>query len=136
MLDHIAKPIDVDSMFATIAKWIKPRHPHAVPVPQPADRLTVQRAGEHEPGTSAPSSALDNIEGIDPSNYSYWNFGCTQQRNLAALVDTPADLVQPRGETPVYTARRAVVLDKYRKGEPTPTKNPEADKAKISEIAK
>ena len=77
-----------------------------------------------------------NIEGIDPSNYSYWNFGCTQQRNLAAMVDTPADLVQPRGETPAYTARRTVVLDKYRKGEPTATKNQDADKAKISDIAK
>jgi len=77
-----------------------------------------------------------NIEGIDPSNHAHWNFGCTQQHNLAAMVDTPADLVQPRGETPAYTARRTVVLDKYRKGEPTATKNPEADKAKISDIAK
>ena len=77
-----------------------------------------------------------NIEGIDPSNHSYWNFGCTQQRNLAAMVATPSDLVQPRGETPAYTARRTVVLEKYRKGEPTPTKNPEAEKAKISDIAK
>ena len=77
-----------------------------------------------------------NIEGIDPSNHAYWNFGCAQQHNLAALVDTPADLVQPRGETPAYTARRTVVLDKYRKGESTSTKNPEAEKAKISEIGK
>jgi pilus assembly protein CpaD len=77
-----------------------------------------------------------NIEGIDPSNHSYWNFGCAQQHNLAAMVDTPTDLVQPRGETPVYTARRTVVLDKYRKGEPTATKNQDADKAKISDIAK
>ena len=30
----------------------------------------------------------------------YWNFGCASQRNLAAMVDNPADLVQPRGETP------------------------------------
>jgi len=77
-----------------------------------------------------------NIEGIDPSNHAYWNFGCTQQRNLAAMVDTPADLVQPRGETPAYTARRTFMLDKYRKGDPTPTKNPEVEKGKISEIAK
>jgi pilus assembly protein CpaD len=77
-----------------------------------------------------------NIEGIDPSNHAYWNFGCTQQRNLAAMVDTPADLVQPRGETPAYTARRTFVLEKYRKGEPTAAKNPEAEKAKISDIAK
>ena len=77
-----------------------------------------------------------NVQGIDPSNYSYWNFACAQQHNLAAMVDTPADLAQPRGETPAYTARRTIVLDKYRKGEPTGTKNADTEKAKISEIGK
>jgi len=56
------------------------------------------------------------VDGIDATNHSYWNYGCSQQRNLAAMVDTPADLVQPRGETAAYAARRSVVLDKYRKG--------------------
>jgi pilus assembly protein CpaD len=50
-------------------------------------------------------------------NRPYWNLGCASQRNLAAMVDNPADLVQPRGEAPVYAARRAVAVDKYRKGE-------------------
>jgi pilus assembly protein CpaD len=50
-------------------------------------------------------------------NRQYWNFGCANQRNLAAMVDNPADLVQPRGEQPAYTARRSVVIEKYRKGE-------------------
>ena len=49
------------------------------------------------------------------------------QRNLAAMVDNPADLVQPRGETPPYTARRTMVLDKYRKGEATATIYPDAE---------
>lgn len=77
-----------------------------------------------------------NVEGIDPSNHSYWNFGCTQQHNLAAMAANPADLAQPRGESPAYAARRSVILDKYRKGEPTATRNPDSDKAKISEIGK
>jgi pilus assembly protein CpaD len=77
-----------------------------------------------------------NPEGIDPSNHSYWNFGCSQQHNLAVLAENPADLAQPRGESPAYAARRSVVLDKYRKGEPTATRNPDADKGKISDIAK
>jgi pilus assembly protein CpaD len=69
-------------------------------------------------------------------NQPYWNLGCANQRNLAAMVDNPADLVQPRGETPSYTARRSVVLDKYRKGE-----NPSAiytgyDTGKISDLGK
>ena len=33
-------------------------------------------------------------------NQPYWNLGCATQRNLAAMVDNPSDLVQPRGETP------------------------------------
>jgi pilus assembly protein CpaD len=50
-------------------------------------------------------------------NRPYWNLGCASQRNLAAMVDNPSDLVQPRGETPVYAARRSVMMDKYRKGD-------------------
>jgi pilus assembly protein CpaD len=73
----------------------------------------------------------------DPSymqNRPYWNFGCANQRNLAAMVAEPADLVQPRGETPSYTARRTTVLDKYRKGESTATNNPNENKGKISDV--
>jgi pilus assembly protein CpaD len=83
-----------------------------------------------------PKDLGPSIEGNGATNHSYWNFGCSQQRNLAALVDSPADLVQPRGETPAYAARRAVVLDKYRKGEATSTRNPDTDKGKISDIGK
>ena len=54
-------------------------------------------------------------------NRQYWNLGCANQRNLAAMVANPADLVQPRGETPSSTQRRTVVLDKYRKGESAET---------------
>jgi pilus assembly protein CpaD len=83
-----------------------------------------------------PKDLAPSFDGIDASNHAYWNFGCSEQRNLAAMVDNPTDLVQPRGETPVYAARRAVVLDKYRKGESTATRNPDTDKAKISDIGK
>lgn len=70
------------------------------------------------------------------TNEPYWNLGCAMQRNLASMVDDPADLVQPRGESPAYAARRSVVLDKYRKGEPTATQTPDADKGKISDVGK
>ena len=49
-------------------------------------------------------------------NQQYWNLGCSSQRNLAAMVDNPADLVQPRAETPAYTMRRTTVMEKYRAG--------------------
>ena len=69
-------------------------------------------------------------------NKSYYNFGCAYQRNMAAMVDNPADLVQPRSETPAYTTRRSTAFDKYRKGTSTATTYPEADKAKLSDTGK
>jgi pilus assembly protein CpaD len=69
-------------------------------------------------------------------NKQYYNFGCAHQRNLAAMIDEPADLVQPRAESPAYTMRRNAAFDKYRKGAPTTTTYPEADKAKLSDTGK
>jgi pilus assembly protein CpaD len=69
-------------------------------------------------------------------NKSYYNFGCANQRNMAAMVDNPSDLVQPRPETAAYTARRTQAFEKYRKGTTTTTNYPEADKAKLSDTGK
>jgi pilus assembly protein CpaD len=68
------------------------------------------------------------------ANKQYYNFGCANQRALAAQVAEPADLVQPRAETPVSAQRRAIVFDKYRKGEGTATNYPDANKGKISDV--
>jgi pilus assembly protein CpaD len=67
-------------------------------------------------------------------NREYWNFGCASQRNLAAMVENPADLVQPRGEAPPYTPQRSTVLGKYGRGESTATIYPDANKGKISDV--
>jgi pilus assembly protein CpaD len=69
-------------------------------------------------------------------NQPYWNLGCASQRNLAAMVENPADLVQPRGETPAWTPRRTVVLEKYRKGENPSGNYLGYDTGKISDIGK
>jgi pilus assembly protein CpaD len=69
-------------------------------------------------------------------NKSYYNFGCAHQRNLAAMIDEPSDLVQPRAETPAYTIRRSTAFEKYRKGQSTTTLYPEADRAKLSDTGK
>jgi pilus assembly protein CpaD len=66
------------------------------------------------PADIGPSFNRDYRENQPP-----WNYGCATQRNLAAMVENPADLVQPRGEAPVYTMRRTTVLEHYRKGDPT-----------------
>jgi pilus assembly protein CpaD len=75
----------------------------------------------------------------DPSyseNKSYHNFGCAYQRNMAAMIDNPSDLVQPRPETPAYMPRRSNAFEKYRSGTATSTAYPEADKAKLSDTGK
>src|ERR1700761_2741829 len=59
-------------------------------------------------------------------NKSYYNFGCAYQHNMAAMVDNPAYLAQPRAETPAYTVRRTEGYEKYRKGATTTTPYPEA----------
>jgi pilus assembly protein CpaD len=69
-------------------------------------------------------------------NKSYYNFGCAYQRNMAAMVANPADLVQPRPETPAYTVRRTEGFEKYRTGKTTATDYPEGDKAKLSDAGK
>ncbi|MGJ4884631.1 MULTISPECIES: CpaD family pilus assembly protein [unclassified Bradyrhizobium] len=70
------------------------------------------------------------------SNQHYQNFGCATQRNLAAMIDNPADLEQPRSEMAAYTPRRSALFEKYRKGESTAVAYPESDKAKLSDTGK
>jgi pilus assembly protein CpaD len=69
-------------------------------------------------------------------NKEYFNYGCAYQRNMAAMIDNPSDLVQPRPETPPYTVRRTEAFEKYRKGATTTTNYPEADRAKLSDTGK
>src|SRR6202021_5174 len=69
-------------------------------------------------------------------NKSYYNFGCAYQHNMAAMIDNPSDLIQPRPETPAYTMRRTEGFDKYRKGTTTATEYPESEKAKLSDAGK
>jgi len=69
-------------------------------------------------------------------NKQYYNFGCATQRNLAASVAEPADFVQPRAEGPVYTAKRAAAMDKWRKGTGPATTYPDATKGAISDLGK
>jgi pilus assembly protein CpaD len=82
------------------------------------------------PQDIGPSFNRDYFENQPP-----WNFGCASQRNLAAEVDNPADLVQPRGETAAYTMRRTTVMEKYRVGQPTGESSENAS-AKISDVGK
>lgn len=70
----------------------------------------------------------------DPGNRSYPNLGCATQRNLAAMVANPRDLVEPRGMTPRSSERRDVIWDKYIKGEATIAEKADEEKAKVSDV--
>jgi pilus assembly protein CpaD len=78
------------------------------------------------------ANTLNSLE-----NKPYWNLGCASQRNLAAMVANPADLVQPRAETPASAARRSVMFGNYLRGEVTSSKEPDSfNAAKISDVGK
>jgi pilus assembly protein CpaD len=82
------------------------------------------------PEDIGPSFDRDYFENQPP-----WNFGCATQRNLAAMVADPTDLVQPRAEAPVYTMRRTTVLEHYRTGAPTSsTENSGSSAGRITDI--
>lgn len=69
-------------------------------------------------------------------NRPYWNLGCANQRNLAAMVAHPADLVQPRNETPAWTPRRTTVLEKYRAGQSPETIYPRQNVGAVSNVGR
>ena len=54
-----------------------------------------------------------------PNNLPMPNLGCASQKNLAAMIANPADLIAPRTMTPHSGERRDVVWDKYQKGDTT-----------------
>ncbi|MEA2945935.1 MAG: pilus assembly protein CpaD [Alphaproteobacteria bacterium] len=81
-----------------------------------------------------PHDTGPTIDREHSENREYWNFGCASQRNFAAQVDNPSDLVQPRGEGPTYTPRRTMVFEQYRRGVESATVYVNPDKGKISDI--
>jgi pilus assembly protein CpaD len=119
--------------------------PYAIAVRpyQPTNRVAIATVRLNYPRVSAeagpcglwPADLGPTYEPQHFENKPYWNLGCATQRNLAAMVDNPADLVQPRGESPVYAARRSVVLGKYGRGDSTATNAP-AVKGTISEVGR
>jgi pilus assembly protein CpaD len=67
----------------------------------------------------------------DPRNVPYPNLGCASQRNLAAQISNPADLLGPRTMQPASSERRDVTWDKYIKGESTIAKKDSDEKVQV-----
>jgi pilus assembly protein CpaD len=91
--------------------------------------------------TAGPCGLWPDDVGADYSiktfeNKEYYNFGCALQRNVAAMVANPSDLVQPRAETPAYEGKRTYQMDKWRKGDSPTTTYSDAQKGAISDLGK
>ncbi len=76
----------------------------------------VRLAFNHIAATTAPCGPWSDDITKSSANLHYGAFGCASQQNLAAMVDSPLDLLYPRGMAPADAARRADVLQKYRSG--------------------
>jgi pilus assembly protein CpaD len=51
------------------------------------------------------------------TNSSPYNFGCSYQKNLAAQVADPRDLVRPRQEGPIDVERRTSGIERIRENQ-------------------
>ncbi len=69
--------------------------------------------------TTDPCGQWPDLATESPQNRHFHNYACATQQNLAAEIANPLDLKYPRGMTPADTARRGVILQKYRQGERT-----------------
>ncbi len=105
----------------------------------PASRSTIRSSVAHAgpcglwPNDLGPAGRIAYNE-----NLPYWNFGCATQRNLAAMVDNPADLVQPRGETPALQpgAARSPSTNTARARAPPSNITASMSKGKIGDVGK
>lgn len=65
MSDIIAKPIDVGSMFATLANWVSPSRPTAFVDPISHQAESVNSSSNESEDNSAFNEALSKVEGLD-----------------------------------------------------------------------
>jgi pilus assembly protein CpaD len=67
----------------------------------------------------------------DSRNLPHPNLGCATQRNFAAQVANPTDLLGPRTMTPAIAERRDVQWEKFTKGESTITKKDQDERVQV-----
>lgn len=88
---------------------------------------------------SSPECGKDWTENLGwaPRNQPWPEFGCSTQRNLAASVSDPRDLIEPRAVDTADANRRSTVLERYRAGQPTATpQQGNADSGLISNVGR
>ena len=109
------RPILIDRGFSESSVSVEPYH--AEGDPQPPLRISYLRYAAEGPECGKwPSNLAETSR-----NLNYENFGCAQQKNLAAMVSNPADLLGPRTMTPSSAERRDTTWGKYIRGESSNT---------------
>jgi pilus assembly protein CpaD len=104
------RPLLADQGFGESSISIEPYHSEGDP--QPPVRIAFTRYAADGPTCGKwPSNLAETSR-----NVNYENFGCAQQKNLAAMVANPADLLGPRTMTPASADRRDTTWDRYIKG--------------------
>ena len=111
----------------------------------PADRVQVSGYSAEAPEGAPLRISYVREQAVIPSCGLAWtnlaksaknevqpNFGCAVTANMAAQIANPGDLLRPRGVTSPDAQRRAVVLDKYRKGQVTSSDKDEQAKGAVS----
>ena len=96
----------------------------ATPHSQPALKVAYMRYVAEGPECGN----WDKNLAYEPHNLPMTNTGCASQRNLAAMIANPADLVGPRTQTARAGERRDVVWEKYQKGDTTASQKNEDGK--------
>lgn len=84
---------------------------------------------------TCPNLGRENLA-ISWGNKPWSGFGCATQANLAAMIADPADLAAPRASEPADAARRALVLDRYRQGQPTHATRSGDERVTVSTVAR
>lgn len=121
-------------------------HTHGIP-----ERAITMRPYRADPSVAAPpivlsythtradvphNCALNTNLDMDLENEQWPNFGCAGQRNLAAMVAHPNDLVTPRAQDRIDAARRYTVVERYRGGQDTTSEQRNAAAGSIAQVGR
>ena len=117
------RPLLADAGFSESSVAIQPYY--ADRDPQPSVRISYTRFVAEGPECGKWVSSLT----ITDRNLNHEEFGCSQQKNLAAMIANPADLISPRTMTPASAERRDMTYGKYIKGEPSGAERGPDDRA-------
>jgi pilus assembly protein CpaD len=135
------RPLSVQDEAATgmLVRWLEDHGVDTVMAPAP-----VGRPGP-APGTAGLSFEAYVVQvpecgdwsgntGWNPGNTLHSNFGCSYNRNIGLMLSDPGDIVTGRAPGPADTPRQTLVIETYRLGEPTTTRESESEEGGLTEI--